>query len=761
MKRTLPKGQTGKGFRPVISVFVALILALPNQLSAQEEVGSLPEVSFDTEYVFVNENDGFIDIDIQLSEIAAYDATVDVVSGAVSATAQNGADYLFSPGVISFSAGSNLATLTVPVLNNSNQEIDRFFALKLENFDGCVAGEHTTLVVYILDDDYIAPMGTEELDVEFASSYLVDADGSAEIVAFNKPNKRLYVMNSTANRVEILDFSDPRNITPISSVDLSPYGSGATSLACNNAFVVAAVDGFEGEPGNVVFMNKNGVVLGSAQVGFLPDMVTFTPDNKFVLVANEGEPNSDYSFDPEGSISMVPIAAGVGNPSNNPVIHMNFNAFDSQIDELRAAGVRIFGLNATVSQDLEPEYIAVSEDSKTAWVSLQENNAIAVLDLEEKVVSAILPLGTKDHSLPENSIDVSDRNDSIFMSTWNIKGMYMPDAIAHYSVNGVDYIVTANEGDQREFGPIDEDVNVRDDAYVLDPVSFPDAALLKEDHMLGRLAVSPYNGDIDGDGDFDEIYSFGSRSFSIWNGATGALVYDSGDDFERITAADPVYGALFNASNSNNNFKNRSDNKGPEPEGVTVAEIDGQHYAFVTLERTGGFMTYNITNPSAPEFISYRNNRDLGEDEGGDLAPEGIIYIDPKSSPVDTALVVIANEESSTVSVYYINNVTRKKGNNKSLADDGSDNAANTEIAAVDKELSAVERSLPALEIYPNPVSSGMVFLSRPATFNMFDLSGQLVLSGTNKAYIDVSNEAPGMYLLKTASGESLRLIVE
>ena len=383
-------------------------------------------------------------------------------------------------------------------------------------------------------------------------------------------------------------------------------------------------------------------------------MLVFTPDGNSVLVANEGEPNDDYTIDPEGTISRIDISGGVKNLTDDNVVTIDFNAFDDQIETLRAAGVRIFGFETSVSRDLEPEYITVSEDSQTGWVTLQENNAVAVIDLNTNQISDILPLGKKDHSLEQNALDASDRSDEIFFHNWPVKGMFQPDAIASYQLDGVTYLVTANEGDQREFGPIDEDVDINTDEYVLDPTVFPHADVLKNDPVLGRLACSPYSGDIEGDGDFDEIHVFGSRSFSIWNGTTGELVFDSGSDFERITANDPVYGALFNASNSNNNFKNRSDNKGPEPEGVTVAEINGRNYAFITLERVGGVMTYDVTDPANAFFVDYDNNRTLGEDDGGDLGPEGIIYISSADSPNGHGMVIMANEVSATLSIYTV-----------------------------------------------------------------------------------------------------------
>lgn len=471
-------------------------------------------------------------------------------------------------------------------------------------------------------------------------------------------------------------------------------------------------------------MDTDGTLLNSVEVGNLPDMVCFTPDGTKVLTANEGQPSDGYTVDPEGTISIIDITGGIANLSQADVNTITFNAFDAQEAQLKAAGVRIFGDGSSVSQDMEPEYIAINATSTMAWVSLQENNAIATIDLTTETITEILPLGTKDHSLAGNGLDASDKTDSVAIINWNVKGMYMPDAIATYSVNGVDYIVTANEGDQREYGVIDEDVSVKDGSYVLDPTAFPNADLLKESVVLGRIAVSPYSGDTDGDGDFDEIHVFGARSFSIWNAQTGALAFDSGDDFERITANDPVYGSLFNASNSNNNYKNRSDNKGPEPEGVTVHKINNDYYAFITLERTGGMMVYNITNPTQAEFVKYINTRTLGANEGGDLGPEGIIYIPANESPNDTALVIMANEVSATISIFTVVNQ-----NHSGLTTEETN----------------------SLKLYPNPAQD-VVYFNALTTGVIYNAVGQEVMQFENKAYINVEELEKGMYILKTQS---------
>ncbi len=170
--------------------------------------------------------------------------------------------------------------------------------------------------------------------------------------------------------------------------------------------------------------------------------------------------------------------------------------------------------------------------------------------------------------------------------------MYEPDGIANFIIDGVPYLITVNEGDDRAYGDFEEKVRVKSTNYVLDPVKFKHSDLLKKDYVLGRLNVTNATGDTDGDNDIDEIHALGGRSFSIWNGSTGVQAFDSGDDFERITANHPVFGPTFNANAEANDdgeheniYKDRSDDKGPEPEGVATANVNGKQYAFITLER--------------------------------------------------------------------------------------------------------------------------------------------------------------------------------
>jgi len=487
-------------------------------------------------------------------------------------------------------------------------------------------------------------------------------ESAAEIVAYDPASERLFVVNSAAVTVDVLNLANPANPVLLDTIDASAEGGAVNSVAVNNGVAAVAIEAaVKTDPGKVVFYDTLTLAkISEVTVGALPDMLTFTPDGNAVVVANEGEPNVGYTIDPEGSVSVIDVSGGFAAPT---VATADFSAFNASIDELRAAGVRIYGPGATVAQDLEPEYIAVAPDGLSARVVLQEANALAVLDLSDisaPVITDIVPLGFKDHMIIGNELDASDRDPQgdpqIRIRNWPVFGMYQPDAIAAYQFNGRTYYVTANEGDDRDdFIPGEEGARVKD--LVLDPVAFPNAAELQADSALGRLTVTTFDGDIDGDGQFEKLYALGARSFSIW-AEDGTQMFDSGSDFERITAQ--RFPDNFNASNSSNDPETRSDNKGPEPEGVALGELAGRTFAFIGLERIGGIMVYDVTNPQSARFVQYVNPRDFSKDPEselalvGDLGPEGLVFIPAEDSPNGSPLLVVGNEVSGTTTVYQV-----------------------------------------------------------------------------------------------------------
>ncbi|MEA5531804.1 choice-of-anchor I family protein [Dolichospermum sp. UHCC 0684] len=495
----------------------------------------------------------------------------------------------------------------------------------------------------------------------------------AEISDFDPISQRLFVTGESANKpvLQVVDVSDANNPTQVTNIDLSSLGAGIQSVAVrkdigtgNSIVAIAISANTSTDPGKIAFYDAVTLTkISEVTVGALPDMITFTADGSKLLVANEGEPSENYAIDPEGSISIIDVSGNIASLDNSKVTTANFTTFNGQKETLKSAGVRLFGLNATVAQDLEPEYIAISSDGKTAFVTLQENNAFAVLDIATANITKIVPLGFKNHNLPENGLDASDRDvngtsgggGKINIQNWPIFGMYQPDAISSFQIADKTYYITANEGDARirptangTFG--NEGSLFNEEARVsslnLDPTAFPNATELKKPENLGRLTVTNKLGDTDGDGDFDQLYAYGARSFSIWDDQ-GKLVYDSGDQIEQILKQQTP--TFFNANNgSAAEFDTRSDNKGPEPESTVVGVINGIPYGFVGLERAGGgVMVYNLSNPTAPQFVQYIRTE-------GDVSPEGLKFISAENSPNAKPMLAVANEVSNTVSFYEI-----------------------------------------------------------------------------------------------------------
>lgn len=710
-------------------------------------------------------------------------------------------------------------------------------------------------------------------------------EGAAEIVTYDEGSQKLFFSNAEDNSVGILDFTDPSALTLLQTIDIDPYGDGVNSVAAFEGIIAVAVE-IDESPGRVVFFDHDGTFLSQVEVGFLPDMLTYTHDGQKVVVACEGEPNSDWTFDPAGSVAIIDVSGGIENLSQGDVTLVSIGSYTGSWE-----GVRIFGpdyipvfeetfqdtalelnhfytynelstnpwyydqfnddyfaeangfgddtasidwlisglinlsgfsevfvsfqntrsfsggsLDLLISADfdgigdpsnaswdtlttlavwssggyidtnsgmidistyvgmdvviaflykstgngggegalwqiddviingsrsneanLEPEYIAISADNSTAFVALQENNALAVVDISTGVVSNVLPLGWKDHSIDGQGLDASDRDDEINIATYPFRGLYLPDAIAAIEIGGTQYVISANEGDARDYDAYAEEERLED--VTLDPSAFPDAATLQLEENGGRINITTSMGDIDGDGDFDEIYTFGARSFTIWD-TDGNLVFDSGDEFEQKMAE--MFPVDFNSGNdANQDFDSRSDAKGPEPEAVEVAEIYERVYAFIGLERMGGIMMYDITDPVNASFVTYVNNRDFSvidvtSDEVGDLGCEDVLYISDTQSPDGKHYLVSSNEVSGTVSVFEINGLL---------------NADH-----VPAEMS--------WSIFPNPVMDKLYF-GETDNYMITDSRGVIVmyLNKANEAEIGALN--PGVYFVKNAAGEA------
>jgi hypothetical protein len=593
----------------------------------------------------------------------------------------------------------------------------------------------STATIYIVDNDNVAPIPSNQIELNYIGSF--DPSGTntstCEIVVHDAVSQRLFTTSAIAGFLDIINFSNPTTPTVISSVNMNPYG-GVTSVAVKNGIVaVASPNTDETLNGSVVFFDTNGTFLNQVTVGALPDMITFSPDGTKVMTANEGQPNADYSIDPEGSVTVINIAGGIASLTQANVTTLLFTAYNSQETTLIASAVRKLKATSTMSQDFEPEYVTISADSQKAWVTLQENNAIAEINLATTTIADIWALGTKDISQPGNGMDISDNNGQVLIANWPIQAFYIPDAVANYNVAGTNYIVTANEGDEKEYTGFTERTTVGAATYTLDATNFPNASVLKQSYNMGRYRVTNLNGNTDADAEFETINAVGTRSFSIFNTTTKQIVYDSGDAFERYTAAN--YPTIFNADHESNTPKVRSRSKGPEPEGVTVAQIGTETFAFVSLERVGGVMVYNITNPNNAVFVDYKNSRSTSA-FAGDHGPEGITYISAANSPTGTPYVLVANEISGTITIFEVDTNT----------------LANNEFASTTKTFT----------LFPNPSNAdGIVYFNRAADIELYDLSGKLLFSQKDAQTLNTKTLSTGIYLVETSEGIVKKLIVK
>lgn len=516
-----------------------------------------------------------------------------------------------------------------------------------------------------------------------AGQYNVDG-GVMEIVAYNQATEWAYAINGQSGKlaaIPLAGLTAGAHVEELTGTEIDvkalveaedgtfQYGDMTSVAISPDSTTLAAALQAQGsnDAGRVALFTceEDGSLTLEALVetGAQPDMVTFAGDG-VVLTANEGEPREGYGeniADPKGSVTVVDVES-----QESTVV--DFTAFDSQRDQLAEAGI-VLKKGSTPSVDLEPEYIAVSGGK--AYVTLQENNAIAVLDIDSQTFDGVYSAGFEDHST--TAIDLDKKDDAYAPKTYeSLLGIRMPDGIAAFTVEGTTYLVTANEGDAREWG--DEDLGTfylsedeRD--FGEEGVTSPTGAITGENSGLEGKVVFFKTEDFDGL-DPEKDYVFGGRSFTVFQVTQDGLeeVFTSGDDFEALTAQYvPEY---FNASNDNAVLDDRSGKKGPEAESVTVGTVDGKTYAFVALERTGGVMVYDVTDPEAITFVNYVNTRDFGtivegseeyEDgeldkwvTGGDVAPEGLLFLDAASSPNGEPLLLAACEVSGTVAVYQL-----------------------------------------------------------------------------------------------------------
>lgn len=520
-----------------------------------------------------------------------------------------------------------------------------------------------------------ATANPENFEIELLSTVdSGDGELGAEIPTYHAASQRLFATNGAANTVDVYDLSDPTAPERIKQISLDAYGDGITSVAAGAKVIAVAMTrdakfSASGIPtaqnGVIVVLDTHGKVLSSTDVGgVLPDAVSFTPNGLTAVVALEAEPvcalddpateeneAEDYSLahDPEGKVAIVNLS----NPMKPKVATAGFDGFT--VAEVEALNIAVNDTVNNVAKDFEPEYATVVSNS-LAYVTLQEANAIAEVNLSSASITRIINAGNTDRSVV--AIDASDKDDvSTLRKYQNVYSVAQPDTIASYGVHLDSYLVTANEGDSREWDCLDDDDRVED----LDVDSNALSEFYLSDERLGRAKVDPNLGDLDGDGDYDELYLRGGRSVSIYK--NGSLLWDSGTLFDELQIA-----ALGNDTNGQWELsedatewsydpQSRADDKGAEPEGIAVGTTGDRRVAVVGLERMSALVFLDITDAAAPSVISWEQMAPVEATpyaEAKAISPEGVLFIPAWKSPNGKPLVITSYELSGTLTVHQI-----------------------------------------------------------------------------------------------------------
>ena len=306
-------------------------------------------------------------------------------------------------------------------------------------------------------------------------------------------------------------------------------------------------------------------------MGALPDMVTFTPDGKHALVANEGEPNDAYTVDPEGSVSIVHVAQAAEDVRQSDVRTAGFGQFTASRRSIRRSASTA---PARPSPRISSRSTSPSPGTAGPPGSRSRRRTRSASSTSKRgVFTALHGLGFKDWTLPANQLDPSDRDNAIKIANWPVKGMYQPDGIAAYHTQGAGL----RRLDQRGRRPRLHAASTRRGGSTRSRSTRPRSRTPRRSATnanLGRLRITSANGDANGDGLYEQLYAYGARSFSIWSARRAS---SSGTPATRSSGSPPRrFRPQFNSNHeTNGSFDTRSDDKGPEPEGVAVGKRQG------------------------------------------------------------------------------------------------------------------------------------------------------------------------------------------
>jgi len=507
-----------------------------------------------------------------------------------------------------------------------------------------------------------ATVSIEELT--FSSLRNKGGQGAAEILAIDAPNQTILVINPPLGRIDRFAFNEAAllkksphgGLMHLPSIELNQglrerglLGDGfswtATSIDLwsegNLIAVSIAMESKASEiapKGYVLFYSLDqGAFLDAIEVGHHPDMIKFIESKTRgleLLVANEGEPNQEGTYDGDGSISVISIE----NVGDSSLWRHTLIPLINQSTVVQSP-IRLDARTKNPLKDLEPEYLSVTNDSRYAFISLQENNAIGVLNLATKRVETIFGLGVKHHDQPGQEIDVSVQDGGWQLKSWPIDSYFMPDAIAVFEHQTGTYLVSANEGDTRDWLGHEDAIKVSKIKCKPSNATSPPAWYgRRSQYHLGALEVDrlPIIGNAPACP--ERITAFGGRSISVWNPASGQLVWDSASDMSarvsRCLSADPM--------------DRRSPKRGIEPEGLALARIGDQTIAFVGLERGNAILAYDLTQPAHGQYaggIYFQDGRHRG--------PEAMKFL-PSERNADEGLLFASFEYTATIAVFHV-----------------------------------------------------------------------------------------------------------
>jgi hypothetical protein len=534
---------------------------------------------------------------------------------------------------------------------------------------------------------------------------------AAASVAYYGGNKTALIANRHTNRVEVVSLTNPATPQATAQIDASAAAATALNRAMGKVTAVATFDepdaaldrdriaitvngaGVSDNGAVVIYKAADRSLVTVLQTGVGPKALAFSQDGRFIVTANEGAPAPDYSVDPEGSIGVVdltptPVAPATTAPPAITVL--DFRAFnvsgvtpipstsrETEVpSDVRFSNRPGVTTQSTRAQDLEPE--TVSTLLNRAYVSLQENNAMATVEFSPPRIEFILGLGTKDFNTDTSKLDASDQDMDDVLVKRPVKGFRQPGGLLAYRSANEILLLSANTGAPRMLPGFNE--TTRAASLTLDTTVFPPADMLQDNAKLGRLLVSASEGNapatttpapgVPQDPDFESILTYGGRSFSI-HVSSGFPVFDSGDDFERITLQQLT--TNFNsAADANGSGDTRSDDQGPAPKALALGQIEGATFAFIGLSEVGGVMVYalDITLRSG-RFLEYKKDRDFnvvavsnpdGNGDGapdtnpavGDLGPTQMVFVPVSAAPTADSLLLVANAVSGTTTIYAV-----------------------------------------------------------------------------------------------------------